>query len=62
MLLSKERAADYELLATMIEAGQVVPSVGRTFPLEDAREAMRLLERGEVRGKVAITVTHGTQR
>ena len=62
LLLSKERAADYELLASMIEAGQVVPSVERTYPLEDAREAMRLLERGEVRGKVAITVIHGSQR
>jgi hypothetical protein len=30
LLLSKERAADYKLLATMIEAGQVVPSVAIT--------------------------------
>jgi NADPH:quinone reductase-like Zn-dependent oxidoreductase len=56
LLLAKERAADYERLTTFIEAGQVSPSLERTFPLEDAPEAMRLLEGGQVRGKIAITV------
>lgn len=56
LLMAKERGADYERLTTLIEAGQVMPSLDRTFALEDAPEAMRLLETGQVRGKVAITV------
>lgn len=56
LLLAKERAADYERLTTFIDAGLVSPSLERTFPLEDAPEAVRLLERGQVRGKIAITL------
>jgi NADPH:quinone reductase-like Zn-dependent oxidoreductase len=56
LMMSKERAADYERLTTFIEAGQVTPVLDRTFSLEDAPEAMRLLEAGQVRGKVAITI------
>jgi NADPH:quinone reductase-like Zn-dependent oxidoreductase len=56
LLMAKERATDLERLTDLIEAGKVVPSIDRTYPLDEAPEAMRLLERGQVRGKVAITV------
>jgi NADPH:quinone reductase-like Zn-dependent oxidoreductase len=56
LFLARERAADYEQLAGMIESGQLVPSLDRTFPLVQARDAMQLLEAGEIRGKVALTV------
>ena len=56
MLLSKERAADYERLTALIEAGKLAPSLDRTYPLDEAPDAMRLLEEGQVRGKIAITV------
>ena len=56
LLMAKERAGDYERLAELIEAGKVVPSLDRSFPLDEAPAAMRLLEEGRVRGKVAITV------
>jgi len=56
MLASKERATDLERLAPLIEAGQVVPSIDRTYPLEQVPDAMRHLEAGRVRGKVAITI------
>jgi NADPH:quinone reductase-like Zn-dependent oxidoreductase len=56
MLVAKERAGDYERLTELIEAGQVRPSLDRNFPLADTPDAMRLLETGQVRGKVAITV------
>jgi NADPH:quinone reductase-like Zn-dependent oxidoreductase len=52
----KENAADLERLTAMIEAGQVTPSVGATYPLDQAATAMRELVAGTVRGKVAITV------
>jgi NADPH:quinone reductase-like Zn-dependent oxidoreductase len=56
LFLAKERAADLERLTELIEAGKVVPSLDRSYPLEEAPEAMRRLESGKVRGKVAITV------
>jgi len=56
LLTAKERASDYESLTDLIEAGQLVPSIDRTYPLEDAPLAVRQLEAGHVRGKVAITV------
>jgi NADPH:quinone reductase-like Zn-dependent oxidoreductase len=56
LLMAKERASDLERLTELIESGKVVPSIDRTYPLDDARDAMRLLETGRVRGKVAITV------
>jgi NADPH:quinone reductase-like Zn-dependent oxidoreductase len=52
----RESAEHIERLATFIEEGTVTPSVDRTYPLERAPEAMRHMEDGKVRGKVAITV------
>lgn len=57
LFLARERAEDYEQLAGLIETGELVPSVDRTYPLEQAADGMRLLEQGGVRGKVAITVS-----
>ena len=34
----------------------MTPSIDRTYPLEQVPEAMRHLEAGQVRGKVAITI------
>ena len=56
LLVTKERAADLERLSGLIEDGKLVPSVDRSYPLEEAPDAMRLLEEGRVRGKVVITV------
>jgi NADPH:quinone reductase-like Zn-dependent oxidoreductase len=56
LLVAKERGTDLERLTDLIEAGKVVPSLDRSYPLDEAPDAMRQLERGQVRGKVAITV------
>ena len=56
LFMAKERAADYERLTDLIEVGKVTPSLDRSYPLDQAPDAMRLLEKGQVRGKVAITV------
>jgi NADPH:quinone reductase-like Zn-dependent oxidoreductase len=56
LLMAKERATDLERLSGLIEDGKLVPSVDRSYPLEEAADAMRLLEEGRVRGKVVITV------
>jgi NADPH:quinone reductase-like Zn-dependent oxidoreductase len=54
--VSRERASDLERLAEFIEAGKLAPSIDHAYPLEQASEAMRHLEAGKVRGKIAITV------
>ena len=51
-----ERGADLEALAELVEAGSVTPCLDRTFPLEQAADALRYLESGAVRGKVAVVV------
>jgi NADPH:quinone reductase-like Zn-dependent oxidoreductase len=56
LLMAKERAADLERLTGLIEAGKVIPSVDRNYPLDEAPDAMRLLEKGQIRGKVVITI------
>jgi NADPH:quinone reductase-like Zn-dependent oxidoreductase len=56
MLTPKERHADLERLAQLVEDGRLVPAVERTYPLEDASSAMRRLESGQVRGKLVITL------
>ena len=55
-LASKERASDSEVLAEHISAGTVTPSIDRTYPLGQVPAAMRHLEAGMVKGKIAITI------
>ena len=55
-LASKERASDLRILADHIAAGTVTPSIDRTYPLDQVPTAMRHLEAGDVKGKVAITI------
>ncbi len=55
-LTSTEGLDDLRALAELIEAGQLTPVVGSTYPLTDAAEAVRQLERGHVRGKIVVTV------
>jgi len=56
MLVSKERSTDLEALRPYLESGQVTPVVDRTFSLSEVPEAMRHLEAGLARGKIAIGV------
>ena len=55
-LAAKERASELEVLADHITAGTVTPSIDRTYQLDRMPEAMRHLEAGSVRGKIAITI------
>jgi NADPH:quinone reductase-like Zn-dependent oxidoreductase len=56
MQIPKENFRDLEVLTGMIEAGSVTPSIDRTYPLDDAADAVRHLVAGNARGKVAITI------
>jgi NADPH:quinone reductase-like Zn-dependent oxidoreductase len=54
--VNKERGSDLERLTDLIEAGKVTPSIDKTYPLDQVPDAMRHLEAGKARGKVAITI------
>jgi NADPH:quinone reductase-like Zn-dependent oxidoreductase len=57
MCAAKERGSDLEeRLTGLIEAGTVRPTIDRTFSLEQVPAAMRRLEAGQVRGKIAIRI------
>jgi NADPH:quinone reductase-like Zn-dependent oxidoreductase len=56
MLVPKEHYADLERLTELIEAGAVTPSIDRTYPLDQAADAMRRLVAGQAQGKIAITI------
>jgi NADPH:quinone reductase-like Zn-dependent oxidoreductase len=55
--VSRHRLADLETLAQLIDAGQLTPVIGKTYPLRQAPDAVRDLLAGHARGKLAITVT-----
>jgi 2-desacetyl-2-hydroxyethyl bacteriochlorophyllide A dehydrogenase len=54
--ISKHRQADLETLSRFIDAGQVTPVVDQTYPLAEMPDAIRHLEAGHARGKIAITI------
>jgi NADPH:quinone reductase-like Zn-dependent oxidoreductase len=61
-LNAKEGREDLETLASMIDAGQVTPVVGSTYPLAAAADALRELERGHATGKIVVTVADAADR
>ncbi|MQY27365.1 NAD(P)-dependent alcohol dehydrogenase [Nocardia aurantia] len=48
--------ADLETLRGLLDSGELTPAVGATYPLAEAPAAVRLLESGQARGKIALTV------
>jgi len=54
--LCSENHEDLIFLADLIESGKITPVLDRTYSLSDAPEAIRYLEQGHARGKVAIAV------
>ena len=56
-LNAKPSSADLQFLKELIEAGSVTPVIDRTYPLSETADAIRYLETGRARGKVAISVS-----
>ena len=54
--IASENHEDLIVLKELIEAGKVTPVIDRTYPLGAAAEAIRYLQQGNAKGKVAITV------
>jgi NADPH:quinone reductase-like Zn-dependent oxidoreductase len=49
-------ATDLAILKELMEAGQVAPVIDRTYSLSAVADAIRYIETGHARGKVAITI------
>lgn len=56
MFIAQVRTGDLDRLAALVRDGKVTPVVDRTYPLDQAPDALHRMEAGEARGKVAITV------
>jgi NADPH:quinone reductase-like Zn-dependent oxidoreductase len=54
--ISSENAEDLIVLKELIEAGKVTPAIDRTYSLTEVPDAIRYIEEGHARGKVAITI------
>jgi len=54
MLMNREHHDSLDALTPLLESGAVKPPMERTFRLSEAVDAMKHLEAGRVRGKVAI--------
>jgi NADPH:quinone reductase-like Zn-dependent oxidoreductase len=55
-LMYRESQDLLQTLTELIEAGKVRPVIDRTYPLDQAADAIRYLEQGHAAGKVALTV------
>ncbi len=58
--IAKINQKDLVLLKGLLETGKVVPVIDKRYPLSDAAEALRYLEQRHARGKVVLTVEHGS--
>ena len=54
--LSNANHVDLDVLKGMVEAGQIKPVIGRTYPLDDTVEALRHVAGGHASGKVVLAV------
>lgn len=59
-LISTERQEDLLFLKDLIEARQVTPVIGRTYPLSEAPKALGDADEGHGRGKAVITMATST--
>ncbi len=56
MHTTKEHYADLDVLRPLLQDGSITSAIDTSYPLAETPAAMRHLEAGQVRGKIAITV------
>lgn len=54
---AKETTETLDEITELIESGQLIPVIDRTYPLAEAAQAVQLVEQGRPAGKVTITIT-----
>jgi NADPH:quinone reductase-like Zn-dependent oxidoreductase len=54
--IAKINKDDLAALGVLAEAGKLTPVIDRTYPLEEAADAIRHLETGRARGKIVVTM------
>ena len=54
--VAKTRITDLAFLRELLDSGRIRPAIDRTFPFDQAREAVRYTEGGTARAKVVITM------
>ena len=54
--VSVEKRQDLHALADLLRTGQVKPVIDRTYPLDEAADALAYVGAGHTRGKVVITI------
>jgi NADPH:quinone reductase-like Zn-dependent oxidoreductase len=55
-LLMKPNQQDLTLIKGLLEAGDVLPVIDRTFALAEVPDTIRYLKAGHAKGKVIITI------
>jgi NADPH:quinone reductase-like Zn-dependent oxidoreductase len=55
--LARNDHDDLVYLRSLVEQGKLCPAIDRTFPLTEAVDAMRYVEKGQAKAKVVITVS-----
>ena len=53
----RANTADLELLRQLLETGEIAPVIDRTYPLEEAAQALAYLLAGHARAKIVVTVS-----
>jgi hypothetical protein len=57
MFLSREHHDDPGRLCHLIDSGDLIPSIDRVYTLEEAPDALRQLEAGQIAGKAVIGIS-----
>jgi NADPH:quinone reductase-like Zn-dependent oxidoreductase len=55
-LFMEPDGSQLQILAGLVDAGTLKPVMDRTFPLDQARDALAYVEAGKAHGKVVLTV------
>ncbi len=53
--VASENSADLRVLRDLIESGKIAPAIDRGYPLNETPAAIRYIQEGRARGKIAIT-------